>query len=90
MGVYRSCGRQGALLKVKIGIADAGRVVEIETDDPESIRTTVDAAFSAGTTVLWFEDTKKRLIGIPRDKVAYVEIEQETDARSVGFARASG
>jgi len=81
---------QGDLLKVKIGIADAQRVVEIETDDPEKLRKTVDSAFTSGATMLWFEDTKKRLIGIPRDKVAYVEIEQEADARSVGFARASG
>jgi hypothetical protein len=40
--------------------------------------------------MLWFEDTKKRLVGIPRDKLAFVEIEQESGARSVGFARASG
>jgi hypothetical protein len=77
-------------LKVKIGIADADRVVEIETDDPGALRKTIDAAFASGTTVLWFEDTRKRLVGIPRDKVAYVEIEQEVESRSVGFARASG
>jgi hypothetical protein len=40
--------------------------------------------------MLWFEDTKKRLVGIPRDKLAFLEIEQESDSRSVGFARASG
>lgn len=77
-------------MKVKIGIADADRVVEIETDDPEALRSTINAAFTSGTTMLWFEDTKKRLVGIPRDKMAYVEIEQEADSRSVGFARASG
>lgn len=76
-------------LKVKIGVADADRVVEVETEDPDSIRQMIDNAFAAGDEVLWFEDTKKRLVGIPRNKVAFVEIEQEPDARSVGFARAS-
>lgn len=76
-------------LKVKIGVADADRVVEIETEDPDSIRQMIDNAFATGDEVLWFEDTKKRLVGIPRNKVAFVEIEQEPDARSVGFARAS-
>jgi UPF0288 family protein (methanogenesis marker protein 3) len=80
----------GALLKVKIGIVDADRVIEIETEDPEALRNTVDAAFVSGTSMLWFEDTKKRLVGIPRDKLAFVEIEQESGSRSVGFARASG
>ena len=77
-------------MKVKIGIVDADRVVEIETGDPDGLRQTIDTAFSSGTAMLWFEDTKKRLVGIPRDKLAFVEIEQETDSRSIGFARASG
>ncbi len=77
-------------MKVKIGIVDADRVVEIETDDPDALRLTVDTAFASGVSILWFEDTKKRLVGIPRDKLAFVEIEQESDSRSVGFARASG
>lgn len=77
-------------MKVKIGVADADRVVEVETEDPASIRQMVDKAFAASEEVLWFEDTKKRLVGIPRNKVAFVEIEQEPDSRSVGFARATG
>jgi hypothetical protein len=80
----------GVPLKVKIGIVDADRVVELETDDPAALRKTIDTAFASGTSMLWFEDTKKRLVGIPRDKLAFLEIEQETDSRSVGFARASG
>lgn len=80
----------GVVLKVKIGIVDADRVVELETDDPDALRKTIDDAFKAGTSMLWFEDTRKRLVGIPRDKLAFLEIEQEADPRSVGFARASG
>ena len=75
---------------MKIGIVDADRVVELETDDPEALKKTIDTAFGSGTPMLWFEDTKKRLVVIPRDKHAFLEIEQESDSRSVGFARASG
>lgn len=77
-------------MKVKIGVADADRVVEVETDDPARIRQMIDKAFKTGEEVLWFEDIKKRMIGIPRNKLAFVEIEQEAEPRSVGFARASG
>jgi hypothetical protein len=76
-------------LKVKIGVADADRVVEIETEEPAKIKQQIDKAFKAGDEVLWFEDTKKRMVGIPRSKLAFVEIEQEAEARAVGFARAS-
>lgn len=75
-------------MKVKIGVADADRVVEVETDDPAGFRRKVEESFAAGEPLLWFEDTKKRMVGIPREKVAFVEIESEADARAVGFARA--
>jgi hypothetical protein len=77
-------------LKVKIGVADANRVIEVETDDPGKIREMIDVAFAANSAVLWFEDTKNRLIGIPRDKIAFVEIDQDRSDHAVGFARASG
>jgi hypothetical protein len=70
-------------------VADADRVVEVETDDPAGFRQKLELSFTAGEAVLWFEDTRKRMVGIPRDKVAFVEIEQEAEARSVGFARGS-
>ncbi len=75
-------------MKVRIGVAEADRVVELEVDDPGELRRTIDAAFFTGDSILWFEDTRQRLVGIPRDKVAFVEIEQEAEARSVGFTRA--
>jgi hypothetical protein len=78
------------VLKVKIGVADADRVVEVETDDPAAFRQRIEQSFASGEAVLWFEDTRKRMVGIPREKLAFVEIEQEAEARSVGFARASG
>jgi hypothetical protein len=70
-------------------VADADRVVELEIDDPAELRRKIDSAFFSGESILWFEDTKKRLIGIPREKVAYVEFDQDAEARSVGFTKVS-
>ncbi len=75
-------------MKVRIGVADTDRVVEVEVDDPAEMRRKIDAAFFASEAILWFEDTRKRLVGIPRDKIAFIELEQEPDARSVGFTKA--
>lgn len=75
-------------MKVRIGVAEADRVVELDVDDPAELRRRIDNAFFTGEAILWFEDTRRRLVGIPRDKVAFVEIEQESEARAVGFTSA--
>ncbi|HEU4749494.1 MAG TPA: DUF3107 family protein, partial [Acidimicrobiia bacterium] len=72
-------------MKVRIGVADTDRVVEVEVDDPSEMRRKIDAAFFGGDAILWFEDTRRRLVGIPRERIAFIELEQEPDARSVGF-----
>ena len=75
---------------VKIGVADSNRVIEIETEDPEEFRTSIEEAFSQARSVLWFEDTKKRMVGVPVARLAYVEIETDGAERQIGFARATG
>lgn len=72
-------------MKVRIGIAEANRVVELDVDDPTAFEQGLEAAFTAGTPLLWFEDAKGRRVGIPREKVAFVEVERETE-RPVGFS----
>jgi hypothetical protein len=77
----------GVCLLVKVGVAESNRVIEIETEDPQAFRTTIEEAFSQSLSVIWFEDTKRRLVGIPIQKLAYVEIEQDGATRQVGFGR---
>lgn len=74
---------------VKVGIAESSLVIEIETEDPEAFRATIEEAFSQARSVMWFEDTKRRLVGVPVPRLAYVEIEQEVGVRQIGFGRAT-
>jgi hypothetical protein len=79
-------GDQGDDVRVRIGISES-REIEIDVDDEPAFRESVGSAFSdGGTRVLWVTDTKYRSVGIPVDKIAYVEIESVDDKRSVGFA----
>jgi hypothetical protein len=71
-------------MKVKIGIAESSRVVELEIDDVESFEKMLEGEFGAGPGLIWFEDTKDRRIGVPKDRIAFVEIDTEAD-RPVGF-----
>ncbi|GIU91854.1 MAG: hypothetical protein KatS3mg011_0760 [Acidimicrobiia bacterium] len=72
-------------MKVRIGIADTDRVIEMEVDDPADFEQAVEDAFAGTTSLLWFEDTKKRRIGVPRERIAFVEIETVSDRPRVGF-----
>ena len=71
-------------MKDKVGIAESSRVVEMEIDDVESFEKELEKEFGGGAGLIWFEDTQDRLIGVPNDRIAFVEIDTEGD-RPVGF-----
>ena len=75
-------------MKVRIGIADSTKVVELETDDPAAFEQSFTAALGGEEAMVWVEDAKNRRVGIPREKVAYVEIETQDGKQAVGFGRA--
>jgi hypothetical protein len=74
-------------MKVRIGIADTSKVVEIDIDDVEAFRDEVERAMADGG-MAWFTDTKGRTVGVPIASLAFVEIEAADGGPSVGFAPA--
>jgi hypothetical protein len=74
-------------MKVRIGITDTNKVVEIEVDDHETFQSEVERSMSE-SELAWFTDVKGRLVGIPTRAIAFVEIEPEDSLPSVGFAPA--
>ncbi|MGA7228917.1 MAG: DUF3107 family protein [Acidimicrobiia bacterium] len=74
-------------MKVRIGVAETNKVVELDIDDEEAFKKEIESRVAAGG-MAWFTDTKGHAVGLPSHAVAYVEIESEQDGRSVGFAPA--
>lgn len=74
-------------MKVRIGIAESDKVVEIEVDDAEGFKSTLANALGSGE-MAWFTDVKGRQVGIPATRLAYVEVDAEDSPHSVGFAPA--
>lgn len=75
-------------MDIRIGIVNAPREVGIEMPDdssPEDIKAIIDAAVSAGASLVWLTDKKGREVGFSADKVAYVEIGSSDDQR-IGFS----
>jgi hypothetical protein len=73
-------------MEVRIGVVYTARELTIETDDtPEQVASTIEGALATGDALLWLTDTKGRRIGVPADKIAYVEVAADAGGRKVGF-----
>lgn len=77
-------------MDVRIGVTYSPKELDLElADDTDAavVRAEVEAALGGSdTTVLWFTDRRGRQVGVPVDKVAYVEIGAPGADRRIGFA----
>jgi hypothetical protein len=75
-------------MEVRIGVVHTPKELTFETDaDPESLVSTLEDAIATGASLVWLEDGKGRRVGVPADKVAYVELIVDDGSRKVGFGR---
>ena len=73
-------------MEVKVGVIHNPKELEVETgQSADEVAALVDAAVSGRAQVLWLVDTKGRRVGVPVEKLAYVEIGEEDQERAVGF-----
>ncbi len=54
--------------------------------DGEKLVEDIKAAMAAENTMLWFTDRRGRRVGVPTQKLAYVEIGATGSDRRVGFS----
>ncbi len=77
-----------SLVDVRIGVTYTAKELEVEMPDgakAEQVKADVEAALSSGG-VLWLTDRKGRNVGIPAEKVAYVDVGASSSDRRIGFA----
>lgn len=74
-------------MEVLIGVQLSTRELKIDVadDQADALRKQVEEAFSSAG-VLWITDKDGRTIGVPSDKLAYVEIGADKASRAVGFS----
>jgi hypothetical protein len=80
--------QDGLVVDVRIGVVHTVKEIDVElpTDaDPAQIRETVEAALKDDDRVLWLTDRHGRQIGIPSDRIAYVELGSPEGERRIGF-----
>ena len=76
-------------MDVRIGVTQTPKEIELELDsdaDGDRVVKDVEAALAKKDGgVLWITDRRGRRVGVPVDKVAYVEIGSPSEERKVGF-----
>ena len=74
-------------MDVRIGLTQTPKELEVQLGDDAdagTLREQVETALAAGST-LWLTDRKGRRVGVPAEKLAYVEIGSPEDGRRIGF-----
>ena len=72
-------------MEIKIGVQHASRELTVESAlTPDEVESAVAAAFTGESGVLVLEDEKGRKIIVPADRLAYIEIGEQS-VRRVGF-----
>ncbi len=72
-------------MQVRIGIGDGAREMDLEVEDAAGVAESIEAALTDGFSgLVWITDIRGRRVGIPGNRIAYLEIESQEKA-SVGF-----
>jgi len=73
-------------MEVRIGVVHTARELVVDTDeDADSVGQRLEQALGAQHVLLWLTDTKGKRVGVPTDKIAYVEVAADAGERQVGF-----
>ena len=74
-------------MDIRVGITQGGRElsVEIDDDDAGDVTAALEAALGGESSVLWLDDRSGRRVGVPVDKLAYLELGPAGERR-IGFA----
>lgn len=73
-------------MEVKIGVIYSAKEQQLEVEGTEdSVAVCIDAGLAG--PMLWLTDTKGRRVGVPTDKIAYIEILGDESTKKVGFGR---
>jgi hypothetical protein len=72
-------------MEVRIGVVYTARELVLETDEsPDAVERAVETAMG-GQKMLWLTDSKGRRVGVPTERIAYVEVAADAGERQVGF-----
>jgi len=76
-------------VEVRIAVTHAPREITVDVGDSvkgDDLIEEIRAAMAGESQMLWFTDRRGKRLGVPVDKLAYVEIADSESERRVGFS----
>jgi DNA-binding MurR/RpiR family transcriptional regulator len=71
---------------VRIGVVYSPKELSVELDGKvDEVVGAIEEALKGGAPVVWLTDKKGRRVGVPADKIAYIEVAEEDTTKRVGF-----
>jgi len=75
-------------MEVRIGVVHTPKELALELDASlDEVKKSIEKALADDDGVLWLTDSRGRVVGVPSERVAHVEIEADGETRRVGFGR---
>ena len=72
-------------MRVKFGMADTAREIDVDVEDAEALIGELEAAVAGGRKVLWVVGEDGHRHGLITDKIVYIDVEAEKPHTGVGF-----
>lgn len=73
-------------MEIRIGVTESQKEISLQINDKaEELSKRIDNSLAEGSIMIWFDDEKGKRVGVPTQKLAYIEIDAEVAPRSVGF-----
>jgi hypothetical protein len=75
-------------MELRIGVVHTPKELNLELDGTaDEVVASIDKALADGTALVWLTDVKGRRIGVPADRIAYIELDEDGANKRVGFGR---
>ena len=75
-------------MEIRIGVVHTPKEISLEIEgSAEDLKKSIEKALGDDDAVLWLTDKQGRTVGVPSERVAYVEVEPDGAAKRVGFGR---
>ena len=75
-------------MELRIGVLHTPKELNLELEGTaDDVAGTIDKALADGTPVVWLTDSKGRRVGVPAQRIAYIEIVEDGAQQRVGFGR---
>ena len=75
-------------MNVRIGVLHTPKEIDLELDsktDIKKLEADIESAVTAGDGMLWLTDKRDRKVGIPVNRIAYVDITPKQTSGRIGL-----